>query len=224
MLEIAKLGFGCDLEMEFAVNMHPLNKEIAQFVLLQARPMLAPTEDLDVKIDREQIKQSICYSTSALGRGINNDISDIIVVKDYKNFSFKNTVDTVSEIAHFNKKISLTKNKFLLVGPGRWGSADFTLGIPVQWSDISNVGAIIEAKTESLRADPSQGTHFFQNITSLGIVYMTINRAEDKLKWNWFNTQNIVEETAHLMHIKLAKPLTIIIDGKSNTGVILDNP
>jgi hypothetical protein len=112
--------------------------------------------------------------------------------------------------------------KYLLIGPGRWGSADRWLGIPVNWHDISGVGTIIEAATENLKADPSQGSHFFQNITSLGIGYLTISpNKRDFIDWKWLQSLPIAEAATYLKHVKLDNPLTIKIDGKKSQAVIL---
>jgi hypothetical protein len=109
-----------------------------------------------------------------------------------------------------------------LIGPGRWGSADRWLGIPVNWHDISGVGAIIEAATEKLKAEPSQGSHFFQNITSLGIGYLTISQnGSDFINWQWLQSLSIAAKTPYLVHVKLDHPLTIKIEGKSSQGVVL---
>ena len=112
--------------------------------------------------------------------------------------------------------------KYLLIGPGRWGSADRWLGIPVGWRDISGVGAIIETASDDIKADPSQGSHFFHNITSLGIGYLTISsNSSNYLNWKWLQTLPLVQETKYLNHVKLDNPLTIKIEGKKSCAVIL---
>ena len=116
------------------------------------------------------------------------------------------------------------KRPYLLIGPGRWGSADRWLGIPVQWRHISGVGAIIELRNEKLKADPSQGSHFFQNITSLGIHYITVTEgaeSEDHFDWEWLNSLPVVQETTFLRHVRLEKPLILKIDGRKSQCVII---
>jgi len=116
----------------------------------------------------------------------------------------------------------LSNRKYLLIGPGRWGSADRWLGIPVNWTDISGVGAIVETTFKGLKADPSQGSHFFHNITSLGISYLnTSEGGEDFIDWKWLRSLSAAKETPHLKHIILKKPLTIKIDGKQSKAVII---
>ena len=112
--------------------------------------------------------------------------------------------------------------KYLLIGPGRWGSADRWLGIPVSWHDISGVGGIIETTSENLKADPSQGSHFFQNITSLGIGYLTISQnSSNFINWQWLQSLPTTEETAYLRHVRLENPVAVKIDGKRSRAVIL---
>ncbi len=118
--------------------------------------------------------------------------------------------------------MTLSNRKYLLIGPGRWGSADRWLGIPVRWTDISEVGAIVETTIEGLKADPSQGSHFFHNIASLGISYLnTSEGGEDFIDWKWLRSLSAAKETPHLKHVVLKKPLTIKIDGKQSKAVII---
>jgi hypothetical protein len=128
------------------------------------------------------------------------------------------------EIDKLNDGLVKEKRPYLLVGPGRWGSADRWLGIPVQWRNISGVGAIIELRNEKLKADPSQGSHFFQNITSLGIHYITVTEnSEDHLDWEWLDSQPASQETTYLRHVRLDKPFTLKIDGKTSQCVLFNN-
>jgi hypothetical protein len=147
---------------------------------------------------------------------------DIVYVKP-ENFQAKATIQIAEEIGNINKKLIEDKRPYILIGPGRWGSADRWLGIPVQWRDISGVGAIIELRNDHIKADPSQGSHFFHNMTSLGIHYMTVNEGGgDYLNWGWIESLPVVEETLHLRHVRKNSPLLLKIDGKKSYGVILD--
>ncbi len=220
LIELGREGFGCELEMEFAINLTNNPKKKHEFVLLQARPMTIPYDDLDVEITEEDQKKAICYSTNALGIGVFENISDIILVKP-DSFSFKTTLKTVKEISDINVRLDKENRKYLLVGPGRWGTSDHSLGVPVSWQDISAVGAIVEATTKTFRADPSQGTHFFQNITSLGIIYLTVYGEKDYIDWSWFMSQEYVHEAEFVRHIRLSEPLKLKISGKKNQGAIL---
>jgi hypothetical protein len=132
------------------------------------------------------------------------------------------------EIGEMNRRLLEEKRPFLLIGPGRWGSADPWLGIPVQWVDISGVAAIIELRNDKIRADPSQGTHFFQNITSLGIPYLTLNEnglqddgsQDDFLDWHWLDQQPLVEKGKYIRHIRLDKPFVLKCDGIKSESVM----
>ncbi|MCP4111416.1 MAG: phosphoenolpyruvate synthase PpsA, partial [Desulfobacteraceae bacterium] len=191
-----------------------------EFALLQIRPMAFREQDMEVEITDEDIKCSFCFSSSALGNGKFGDITDIVFVKA-ETFDPARTVEKAAEISKINKKLVQQERRYLLIGPGRWGSADRWLGIPVSWNDISGVGAMIETSIEKMKADPSQGSHFFNNITSLGISYLTVSdNREDYLNWNWLNSLPAENETGYLRHVTLERPLTIKVDGKKSCAVI----
>jgi CheY-like chemotaxis protein len=221
VLEIGRRGMGCPVEMEFAVRLPADNQDRPSFDLLQIRPMGIGRDQMDVAIHNEDVAAAFCYSTAALGNGSSKDIADIVYVRP-DTFDPAHTVEIAGEIGRINKKLVRQNCKYLLIGPGRWGSADRWLGIPVSWHDISGVGGIIETTSENLKADPSQGSHFFQNITSLGIGYLTISQnSSNFINWQWLQSLSTAEETTYLNHVKLDNPLTIKIDGKKSRGIIL---
>ena len=153
--------------------------------------------------------------------GCNKEICDIVFVNP-DGFDPARTVDIATEIGRMNRQLVQQQRKYLLIGPGRWGSADCWLGIPVKWNDISGVGAIIETTIENFKADPSQGSHFFHNITSLGISYLTNSQnGSDFIDWKWLQSLPAAEKTTYLHHVKLDNPLTVKIDGKNSKAVIL---
>jgi hypothetical protein len=175
----------------------------------------------DVQISPEEIARAFCHSTMALGNGLVSDIADIIFV-DPDTFDVAHTIEIAGEISRLNKQLAAQNRRYLLIGPGRWGSADRWLGIPVKWNDISGVRAVVETTAESLRADPSQGSHFFHNITSLDISYLTAsNSGEGFIDWKWIKAQPPHTTTAHLRHLRLEGPLTIKIDGRNSSAVIM---
>ena len=221
ILNIGRHGMGCPVEIEFAVNLPFKESQKPSFELLQIRPMAVTQYNLEVKISDEDISRAFCYSTMALGNGQFAEIKDIIFVNP-DTFDPAHTIEIASEIGNANKEMTLHNRKYLLIGPGRWGSADRWLGIPVRWMHISGVGAIVETTIENLKADPSQGSHFFHNITSLGISYLnTSESGEDFIDWQWLQSLPVKKETPHLKHIILNKPLTIKIDGKQSKAVII---
>jgi hypothetical protein len=219
ILEIGRKGLGCAVEIEFAVNPFAAPRPI--FDLLQIRPMAVARQKRDVRISPEDIARALCYSTMALGNGLVSDITDIIFV-DPEAFEVTRTVEIAAEVSRLNKQLAAQKRRYLLIGPGRWGSADRWLGIPVKWSDISGVRAMVETTAETLRADPSQGSHFFHNITSLDISYLTASGSgEGFIDWKWLLEQPPETTTAHLRHLRLDKPLAIKIDGRNSSAVIM---
>ncbi len=221
VLEIGRKGMGCPVEIEFAVDLPAGAGQRPSFDLLQVRPMGINQDQMDVEIHDEDITTAVCYSTMALGNGRSKEIGDVVFVNP-ETFDPACTVDIATEIGEINKQLARQNRKYLLIGPGRWGSADRWLGIPVSWHDISGVGAMIETSTENFKADPSQGSHFFHNITSLGISYLTTSKnGDDFIDWKWLQSLPTEKQTTYLHHVKLEKPLTIKIDGKNSKAVIL---
>jgi hypothetical protein len=223
LLTLGRKGMGCPVEIEFSVDLSADKKRKSEFFFLQMRPMVADELRFDVEITTEELDKAVCRSKQTLGNGRNEEIRDIVYVKPHV-FETSATVQIAEEIGHLNASLVKEKRKYLLVGPGRWGSADRWLGIPVQWQHISGVGAIIELRNEKLKADPSQGSHFFQNITSLGIDYITVTEdaeSEDHFDWNWVRSIPTVQETTFLRHVMVEKPLIIKIDGRKSQCVII---
>ncbi|MBF0312157.1 MAG: phosphoenolpyruvate synthase/pyruvate phosphate dikinase [Oligoflexia bacterium] len=230
LLEIGQEGLGRDVEIEYALN---LNRELLpltssqpfdtrlqhQFKLLQIRPMTHRFDEEEMCVTQEDKARAVCYSTSALGRGLSIRICDLIFVKE-NNFTFQYSVAVAREISEFNAHLVNEKRPYILIGPGRWGSSDSNLGIPVTWEDISGVKGIVETPYKSMKIDPSQGTHFFQNITSSGVIYLTIYTKEDFLDRNWLLKQKIIRETNYIRHILIPSPLVIKIDSKSGQGIL----
>jgi DNA-binding NarL/FixJ family response regulator len=221
LLEVGRKGMGGAVEIEFAVNLPFNGNQKAEFSLLQIRPMVLGWQHIDVAISDQEIDQAFCYSSNAMGNGKIKDIADIVFV-DLDTFDPARTVEIAAEISRVNKLLQHRERKYLLIGPGRWGSADRWLGIPVSWNDISGVGAIIETTSDKLQAEPSQGTHFFHNITSLGIGYITLSESdEDFIDWQWLKSLPFETQTVFLKHLKLDTPLAIKIDGKESRAVLL---
>jgi pyruvate phosphate dikinase-like enzyme len=226
LLDLGQKGMGAPVEIEFAINFPNENdanekRKNPDLVVLQIRPMVIHRRNVNVQIAGEDIENAVCFSTNALGNGIVSDIQNIIFVKP-EAFDPACTLEIASEIGKINKRLIERDEKYLLVGPGRWGSADRWLGIPVSWKDISGVGSVIETSNEKLQADPSHGTHFFHNITSLGIGYLTIGKkGKDFLDESWIEGLPVQTETKFISHLKMIEPLTIKIDGKQSCAVIV---
>jgi hypothetical protein len=222
LLAACQEGMGGPVEIEFGVNLTGNDDAPDEFHLLQIRPM--PQFDLQSRpmLSESQKSNAVCYSRMALGNGHYADMADIVVV-DPESFDPARTIDIATEIGRLNAELRRQQKRYFLIGPGRWGSADRWLGIPVTWQDISGVGAIIETSHPALQADPSQGSHFFQNLTSSGICYLTLQNSDHGfLRWDWLARQTTLTRTTFLRHIQLAYPLQLYVDGKSSEGFVLD--
>ncbi len=219
--KIVSKWMGSSVEVEFAVNLPEDEKLKPQFSLLQIRPMGRYKQNMGVKIGKKEIKEAFGYSTLSLGNGEYNDIHDVVYV-DPETFDSGKTVEIAGEINKINALFNGNGKQYVLIGPGRWGSSDRWLGIPVVWNDISNVGVMLETTIESIKADPSQGSHFFQNITSLGISYITISdKGDDFIDYEFFRCQSCENTTTYLKHIKFEKPIKILVDGKTSQAVLM---
>ncbi len=220
VLKLAEKGMGGPVEMEFAINLFEDGRK-PEFNLLQLRPMSARADLNQISISDSDVKNAVCVSSHALGNAEKNDIVDILIVRP-DCFDVSKTRQIAMEISKINGQLIKQKRKYILAGPGRWGSADHWLGIPVEWPDISGVSAIIETSTESLKVEPSQGSHFFHNITTLGINYlMVLDKPGNVMNWDWFTAQPLVEEGEYVSHLRLPVPVILKVDGRSSQGVIL---
>ena len=208
------------VEIEFAVNFNANNKT-GVFYLLQIRPMVDMKADLDEDLNLIPEDKLILKSENSLGHGVMDDICDIIYVKT-DGYTASNNQLIAYEIEKLNKKFLDEGKHYVLVGPGRWGSSDTWLGIPVKWPNISAARVIVEAGLTNYRVDPSQGTHFFQNLTSFGVGYFTINAFMNDGIYNqgYLNSLPAVEETKFLRWVRFEKPLTVKMDGKKKIGVV----
>ena len=223
LASLAKLGrdaMGTNIEMEFAATFDPESRR-TEFAILQMRPMVS--RSLVKKVNFRDLNKAniVCSSDSTLGNGYITDIADLIYVKP-ETFTNLKTHDIAAEIGELNQKLKLESRFCMIIGPGRWGSSDPFLGIPVKWNHISHSKVIIEAAYGSFSSDPSYGTHFFHNLTSLGIGYLTVNTAKEEgfIDWNWLKNQTVLTDLKYVRHIRLEKPLDIRIDGSTGKGVI----
>ena len=221
VLAMGQDGMGCPVELEFAVDLPREGGEPPGFALLQLRPMTAKAENVQVTIGPEESARAFCASSQALGNGEKADLADIVFVKP-DTFDVGRTLEIAREIGQLNAGLSAAGGRYLLIGPGRWGSADRWLGIPVSWADITNVSAMIETTAPDLKVDPSQGSHFFHNITTLDITYCTVNPdAGDRLDWEWLTAQPRVSETRFVAHVRLPRPFVIKADGRTSRCVMI---
>lgn len=210
------------VEIEFAATLNKEKDKAGTFYLLQIRPIVDCKEMLDEDLTLVEDEATVLRSNNALGHGIMNDIQDIVYVKT-DNYSASNNQLIAYEIEKLNKEFLDKGRNYILVGPGRWGSSDTWLGIPVKWPHISAARVIVEAGLTNYRVDPSQGTHFFQNLTSFGVGYFTINAFMNDGVYNqeFLNSHEPVTETKFLRHVHFDKPLVVKIDGKKNIGLVM---
>ena len=217
LLKTGQKEMGKPVEIEFAVTLDENGKN-GVFSVLQIRPIVDTTQALDTNIDEIPDQNCIIKSKNVLGHGKLDDIQHILYIKQ-ENYSPAINESLVEEIRNINAKMCNEHTQYVLIGPGRWGSSDSWLGIPVKWTDISGAITIVEQTTASI--DPSQGTHFFHNLTSLGVGYFTINNStESFIDYDWLTEQNKICESEHLCLVITQQPLTILMDGRHNNGVI----
>lgn len=222
ILKIGQKEMGRPIEIEFAVNINPEDQTKATFYLLQIRPIVDNKEIMNEDLTLIKPEETIISSSNVLGHGIISDIKDIVYVKT-ENFNSSNNQLIAYDIEKLNRQFIEKDESYVLIGPGRWGSSDPWLGIPVKWPHISNAKVIVECGLENYRVDPSQGTHFFQNLTSFGVGYFTINpfKKEGWLDENYLNALPAVNETSYLRHVRLEEPAIIKMDGKHSVGVVM---
>ena len=190
---------------------------------MQIRPIVQNRELQSEDLSQIKPEQEILHSTSALGHGVTSDVYDIVYVKT-KSFSAANNQSIVAEIDGINREFLDNDKNYVLIGPGRWGSSDPWLGIPVRWPQISNARVLVEIALDNYKIEPSQGTHFFQNLTSFGVGYFSINpflQNDGLFDEEYLNSQPAVYETEYLRHVRFPNPVIIKINGKKKIGVVL---
>lgn len=241
LLQMAQ-KFGADdmrrpVEIEFACNMDSTpvasgegrgepgtqNQPTGTLYLLQIRPIVDSKQVLDEDLDAISDEHCLLRSDNSLGHGISEDVVDVVYVKAGKDFSAANNPAIADDIERINRRFLDENKHYVLVGPGRWGSSDHWLGIPVKWPHISAARVIVEAGLENYRVDPSQGTHFFQNLTSFGVGYFTINAYinDGRYRQDLLDSMPAINETQYVRHVRFEKPLKIMMDGKKQKGVVM---
>jgi hypothetical protein len=222
LLEIGHREMNNPVEIEFAANLETPPGSPKIFNFLQIRPIVHTEETQNINLDHIKISDTIVYSEAALGNGVFKGIHDLVYVKP-ESFIASNNKYVAVEIEKLNARFVKEGIGYVLIGPGRWGSTDPWLGIPVKWQQISGARIIIESGLKNYRIDPSQGTHFFQNLTSFRVGYFTINPFINEGYYNvdFLNKRNVVYEDSYIRHVRFENPLDIMIDGKKHKGVIL---
>jgi hypothetical protein len=221
LLGLGTWGMGSPVEIEFAVNLSVSPDKLKEFAMLQMRPLVISKELDELKVDFNQ-EDLICQSSQVLGNGATDDIYDLVFVDNNK-FDRGKSKDVASEIAYLNSKMLNEKKPYVLIGIGRWGSLDPWLGIPVTWDQISGAVAIVESGFKDFEVEPSQGSHFFQNITSFRVGYFTVDASHKIgfIDWDWLVSLKAIEELNYSKHLQFKKPISVRINGHKNLGIIL---
>jgi CheY-like chemotaxis protein len=222
VLDLGRWGMGAQIEIEFAVNLKTPTGVLKEFGLLQMRPMVLSSESEVLNVDDVEKEDLIVQSSQVLGNGEMHDIYDIVVV-DIENFDRSKSSEAAHEIGMLNSKLLNQQRPYLLIGVGRWGSLDHWLGIPVTWDQISGAHAIVESGFKDYEVTPSQGSHFFQNLTSFRVGYFTVNSHSHHgfIDWNWLSNQQVAKEYKFTKHLQFENPLIVKINGHQNRGIIL---
>jgi CheY-like chemotaxis protein len=220
---LTKIGddaFGRPVEVEFAVRLARA-EEPAEFGFLQIRPLVLSREGEELRMEDVNPERLVCQSSKVLGNGRIRDLRDLVVV-DFHRFERARSQEVAEGVAHLNGKLSESGTPYLLIGVGRWGSNDPWLGIPVEWDEISGARVIVEAGFRDFRVTPSQGSHFFQNLTAFQVGYFTVNpdAGEGFVDWEWLSAQAPTEERGCVRHLHFDEPLVVVMNGKTSRGII----
>jgi len=222
VLSLGRQAFGCDVEIEFAVGFPEDTSQPKEFYFLQVRPMVVGRESTQTKIEKDDLKEAYIVSNHIIGNGIYEDIYDVIYVKP-DTFDIKKTMEIATQISEMNKILYNEGRKCILIGFGRLGTFDRWLGIPLTWAQMSQARIIMEHESETLQAEPSLGSHFYHNLTSLNMGYFHIGKKrleDDFVDWDRLGEEKVFKETEHVKLIRSTKPFIVKIDGNSSTGVV----
>ncbi|HLX12194.1 MAG TPA: PEP/pyruvate-binding domain-containing protein [Bacteroidota bacterium] len=221
-LDIGSSGMGSPVEIEFAVKMGSPDGAPTEFGLLQMRPLVVSRQVEELRLDKVDPKLVLCESSQVLGNGVLENIFDIVTV-DFEKFDRSKTEEVALEVSQYNGELSAENKPYILIGVGRWGTLDPWLGIPVRWEHISGAKVIIETGFRDLDVTPSQGTHFFQNITAFMTGYFTINENSNqgRLDWQWLMSQKPLDAKEYTRHIRFSSPLVVKMNGHDQKGIIL---
>jgi hypothetical protein len=225
LLEALQSRMGCPVEIEFAADLPALGQPGAELYVLQVRPQLAHLPNVPLRLEEFEPGEVLCHTPSALGHGFIGSIRDVLYVKA-EGLDWNTTPDAAREVGQVNARLLQERATCLLLGPGRWGTSDPRLGVPVEWSDITAARVIVEFAFHGRPVEPSQGAHFFHNIITARIGYLTVlppdqTDGDTLLDLEWLNRQPAVRETERIRHIRLDSPLRIYLDGIAGRATVL---
>jgi len=222
ILEIGEIASGVPVEIEFAIN---LNEDkfnvLPTFYMLQIRPLSVNKENINIKLDKITKEKTMLSTTKAMGNGEIKNIKDIVFV-DPDKFDNTQTIEIMNEIEKINNYLEKNDREYVLLGPGRWGTSDRFLGVPVRWAQINKAKIIVEASQENFTVEASQGSHFFHNLVAMNVGYFTVSHSSDSdfIDWEWLKSLPTKHNEKYAVHVELEKPINIQIDGKKGVAVI----
>lgn len=221
ILDVVKEALGSPVEIEFAVDLDKDKKGLASFYLLQIKPLVGSDEEFSINASDIDKEKMVVYSTKTMGNGLISSIRDLIFVKP-EVFTNVHTIDITYDIEKMNRRMQEEGRRYILLGPGRWGTRDKFIGIPVVWPQICNAKVIIEMSLEHFPLDASLGSHFFHNVTSMNVGYFSVDHKspEDFINWDVVNSQKVIEETRYVKHVRFEKPVEILMDGRKRMAII----
>jgi hypothetical protein len=224
VLDVVKEAMGCPVEIEFAIDINKDAAYKASFYLLQIKPLIGSVQDYTIDLNEIPREDMILLSEKGMGNGLIEGIDEVIYC-DPATFDKSFTQEMAKEIDTLNYKMLKAGRKYVLIGPGRWGTRDRWIGIPVNWPQISQAKVIIETDLEDFPLDASSGSHFFHNVTSMNVGYFSIQQGlkSNFIAWDILSQQTLVESTKYFRHVRFEKPLTIKMDGKKRISVITFN-
>jgi hypothetical protein len=220
LLRVFEQASSSAVEIEFAMTLPKHTEGVARFAFLQVRPMMVSKEPVDLPENINDTGNLLLASERVMGNGVVDSLRDVVYVKPDV-FESRLTPRVAEELDSLNRRLQAAHKPYVLIGFGRWGSSDPWLGIPVNWGQISGAKVIVEATLEGMNVEPSQGAHFFHNISSFRISYFTVHHESvPGIDWNWLSRQRIADETTLVRHVELEKPLLVKVDGRIGRGAI----
>jgi hypothetical protein len=220
LLRLGELGMSVPVELEFAVDLAPVDGGAKRFALLQVRPLGLRGGHDALRIGDVAPGQALIRAARVLGGGRMGDVRDVVVVRR-QTFDRAHSPEIARQVGTINTRLREAGRAYVLIGPGRWGTADPWLGVPVRWEQISGARVIVECPMGGLDVEPSQGTHFFHNVTSLGVLYFTVRESQGAIDWQWLEAHEPAEVNEWVAHYRLPQPLDTLIDAASGEGVVL---
>ncbi len=219
LLDVTEIALGYPVEIEFAVEFDEEDEEPAELVVLQIRSMASGEEYLDVDVEECDDRYMLCSSDDALGNAVMKEIKDVVYTKP-DSFELRNSERAVEQIRKINDELMEEDRDYILIGPGRWGTTDHWMGIPVEWGDICGAKVIIETPAEGRTIEPSQGSHFFHDMISTDTSYLIVDDGAKGIDWDWLEDQPVENEKQDIKHVRLEEPVEVRVDGKKGKGLI----